>query len=177
MNVERRSSQPERERDACHHSRDGGHHDEGQLHRLKIGRQQQKNHHHGQQKAGLQTIQHLLQRHDLSAHCHADPRRRIAEFLEAVHDLLGHAAQIRAADVGGHRYHSLHVVAFVLTDGGAFGDVCDVAEQNRLTVAISDRNVFSFFGRVHVILRNLHLDLVGHTAVWISPVVRHDKPA
>ena len=144
---------------------------------MEIGGQQQENHHHRQQKAGSETLQHLLHRHDLSAHCHAYPRRRGAEFLDRAPHLLRDTTQIRAADVGGDRYHALHVVAFVLTDGGALGDVCNVAEQNRLAVAVSDRNVFRLFNRVHIVLWNLHLDLVGDTTVWVGPVVGHDKAA
>ena len=98
-------------------------------------------------------------------------------MLDRTHHLPGDTTQVRAADIGGHGYHPLHIVAFVLADGGALGDVRDVAEQDRLAVPIEDWNVFSLFNRVHIVLWNLHLDLVGHTTVRIGPIVRHDKPA
>ena len=128
LNVQRRSGQPEREHDACNHSRNSGHDNERQLHRLEVGRQQQEYHNHGEQEAGSQAIQHLLHRHDLSAQSDADPWRRIAQFFNRLAHLLRNTSQVRASEIGGHGYHPLHVVAFVLTDGGALGDVCYVAE-------------------------------------------------
>src|SRR5205823_4110833 len=105
------------------------------------------------------------------------PWWRIAQFLNAVHHLPGHTAQVRTPEVGGHGYHPLHVVAFVLADGGALGKVGDVAKQNRLAVAIGHRDVPSFFNRVHVVLWDLHLNLVSHTTIRIGPIVRDHKAA
>ena len=105
------------------------------------------------------------------------PGRRLAQFLERLVDLLGHAAQVGAGNVRRHRYHALHVVAFVLADRRALRDFGDIAQQETLAGVVQHGHVPGLFQRVHPRLGHLHLHLVGHAAVGVGPVIGHHKPA
>ena len=125
----------------------------------------------------MQPGQHLLHGHHLPPHCHVHLGRRRAGFFDGARNLFGHAAQIYSRSVSRHRDRSLHIVAFVLACRSAFRHAGNVAQQNRLPIPVHHRKVLRLFHRVHFRLWNLHLNLISHSAVRVSPIIRHHKPA
>ena len=88
-----------------------------------------------------------------------------------------HGAEVGGCEIRGYGDHPLHIVALVLADGGAFCHFSQVAEEDGLAFAVSDWNILGLFEGVHLRLRNLDLNLVGHATVWIGPIVWHNKSA
>jgi hypothetical protein len=56
---------------------------------LKVGGEQQENDEDGEDEAGTQALEHLLQWHDLTPNCDGNFRRWAAEFFNGRRDLFG----------------------------------------------------------------------------------------
>src|SRR5204862_3114122 len=125
----------------------------------------------------LESAQHLVQWHDLTADGDVDFWGRNAQIAYGPPDLLVHTTQIGPGNISRHGHHALHIVAFVLTNGGALLYAGEVAQENRFAITVTDWQVLGLFDGSEVRLRDLHLTLVGDPAVRIGPIVWNHKPA